>query len=75
LAAALERTFPGRFIPRYSMVTFHPEIPYAEARRRGEQQERVLDRLIAEFPAALESQRLPPQALNPARHYLQEAGL
>jgi kynurenine 3-monooxygenase len=75
LAAALERTFPGRFIPRYSMVTFHPEIPYAEARRRGAQQERVLDRLIAEFPMALDSQQLSPQALNPARHYLQEAGL
>ena len=75
LAAALERAFPGRFIPRYSMVTFHPEIPYAEARRRGAQQERVLDRLIEEFPAALDSQQLPPQAVKPASHYLQEAGL
>ena len=32
---ALERRFPDRFIPRYSMVMFHPEIPYAEALRRG----------------------------------------
>jgi hypothetical protein len=31
------------------MVMFHPEIPYAEAQRRGAQQERVLDQLIARF--------------------------
>ena len=49
LAAELEREFPGRFIPRYSMVMFHPEIPYAEAQRRGAQQERVLDRLVERF--------------------------
>ena len=30
IAMALERAFPGRFIPRYSMVMFHPEIPYAD---------------------------------------------
>jgi kynurenine 3-monooxygenase len=47
LALELERRFPGRFIPRYAMVMFHPEIPYAEARRRGALQERVLDALLA----------------------------
>jgi kynurenine 3-monooxygenase len=47
LAADLARRFPGRFIPRYSMVMFHPEIPYAEAQRRGLAQERVLDALRA----------------------------
>lgn len=35
LARALERLYPGRIIPRYSMVMFHPEIPYATALRRG----------------------------------------
>ncbi len=35
LARALERLFPGRVIPRYSMVMFHPEIPYATAQQRG----------------------------------------
>jgi kynurenine 3-monooxygenase len=49
LAAELEREFPGRFIPRYSMVMFHPEIPYAEAQRRGAQQELLLDRLVERF--------------------------
>jgi kynurenine 3-monooxygenase len=52
LSQALERDFPGRFIPRYSMVMFHPEIPYAEAQRRGAQQERILDALLAGAPPA-----------------------
>jgi kynurenine 3-monooxygenase len=43
LALELERQFPDRFIPRYSMVMFHPEIPYAEALRRGEVQAEILD--------------------------------
>ena len=47
LALALERRFPERFIPRYSMVMFHPEIPYAEALRRGAIQARLLEELDA----------------------------
>jgi len=47
LATRLERAFPGRFIPRYSMVMFHAEIPYAEALRRGALQESLLDALLA----------------------------
>jgi kynurenine 3-monooxygenase len=42
LAMELERRFPSRFIPRYSMVMFHPEIPYAEALRRGAEQDEIL---------------------------------
>lgn len=49
LAAELERRFPARFIPRYSMVMFHPEIGYAEAQRRGAKQQLVLDALSARF--------------------------
>jgi kynurenine 3-monooxygenase len=45
LAFELERRFPGRFIPRYSMVMFHPEISYAEAQRRGQAQARILHNL------------------------------
>jgi kynurenine 3-monooxygenase len=47
LAAQLERAFPDRFIPRYSMVMFHPEIAYSEAQRRGLAQQRVLDALLS----------------------------
>ena len=35
LSAILEERHPGRFIPRYSMVSFHADIPYFEAERRG----------------------------------------
>ena len=45
LSFELERRFPGRFIPRYSMVMFHPEIPYAEAQRRGAAQAQILREL------------------------------
>jgi kynurenine 3-monooxygenase len=45
IAMALERRFPDRFIPRYAMVMFHPEIPYAEALRRGVVQAQLLEAL------------------------------
>jgi kynurenine 3-monooxygenase len=44
-ARELERRHPGRFIPRYAMVMFHPEIGYAEALRRGQVQQQILDEL------------------------------
>jgi len=47
LSFELERRFPGRFVPRYSMVMFHPEIPYAEAQQRGARQARILAELTA----------------------------
>jgi kynurenine 3-monooxygenase len=75
LAGALERQFPGRFIPRYSMVTFHPEISYAEAQRRGAQQERVLDLLSEQFPGALTTGQLSSGALALVRQNLEQAGL
>jgi kynurenine 3-monooxygenase len=46
LSSELERRFPGRFIPRYSMVMFHAEIPYADALQRGATQERLLDAML-----------------------------
>jgi kynurenine 3-monooxygenase len=51
IAMDLERRFPDRFIPRYSMVMFHPEIPYAEALRRGEIQAEILVELDAKREA------------------------
>jgi kynurenine 3-monooxygenase len=62
LGARLEREFPGRFIPRYSMVMFHPEIGYAEALRRGAVQAEILaavDAGEADARALIEA-RLPP---------------
>ncbi len=70
LALTLERLFPERFIPRYSMVMFHPEIGYAEAQRRGNIQALILDELdgtagargAPDFEAAADmiQKRLPP---------------
>jgi kynurenine 3-monooxygenase len=45
LALELERRFPRHFIPRYSMVTFHHEIPYRTAQQRGLTQAEILNDL------------------------------
>jgi kynurenine 3-monooxygenase len=45
LSLELERRFPRRFIPRYSMVMFHHEIPYQTALHRGDVQAGILDAL------------------------------
>jgi kynurenine 3-monooxygenase len=47
LSLELERRFPKHFIPRYSMVMFHHEIPYATAYQRGQVQQQVLEELTA----------------------------
>ena len=47
LAFELERRVPERFIPRYSMVMFHAEIPYAIAQQRGAEQQALLGELTA----------------------------
>ena len=57
IAMGLERRFPDRFIPRYSMVMFHPEIPYAEALRRGALQAQLLEELDPGSDAAPDAQR------------------
>ena len=70
IAMELERRFPDRFIPRYSMVMFHPEIPYAEAQRRGTVQAEILQAIDSKRDASgatdeklaetLVKERLPP---------------
>ncbi len=43
LAFELEAMLPGHFIPRYSMVMFHADIPYLVAQQRGEVQKALLE--------------------------------
>ena len=43
LAFELERMLPEHFIPRYSMVMFHADIPYLVAQQRGEVQKSLLE--------------------------------
>jgi kynurenine 3-monooxygenase len=45
LSLELERRFPRRFIPRYSMVMFHHEVPYLTAQQRGATQAEILSEL------------------------------
>jgi len=45
LSLELERRFPRRFIPRYSMVMFHHDIPYLIAQQRGTIQADILSDL------------------------------
>ena len=45
LSFELERRLPRHFVPRYSMVMFHDEIPYADAQARGEVQKQLLAEL------------------------------
>ncbi len=66
---ALEGKFPGRFIPRYSMVMFHPEISYADALERGRRQQEILALLTRERDAFRDVR------LDDAERLLAEAGL
>jgi kynurenine 3-monooxygenase len=71
LSLELERRFPRRFIPRYSMVMFHHEIPYLTAQQRGATQSQILSDMTRGTVNALSevdfecaereiNQRLPP---------------
>jgi len=70
LSFELERRLPNRFIPRYSMVMFHEEIPYATAQERGAIQQKLLEELTEnvdtieqidlDSAAAEIEKRLPP---------------
>jgi kynurenine 3-monooxygenase len=53
LSLELERRFPRRFIPRYSMVMFHHEIPYLTAQQRGAVQSEILSDLTRGAVGAL----------------------
>jgi kynurenine 3-monooxygenase len=75
LSLELERRYPKRFVPRYSMVMFHDEIPYAVAMERGRIQNKILAQLTrnvstlaaVDFQAAqrMIEERLTPIGLQP----------
>lgn len=70
LSFELEKRLPGRFIPRYSMVMFHADIPYLVAQQRGEIQSALLeeftstansiDEVDLDAAASAVENRLPP---------------
>jgi 2-polyprenyl-6-methoxyphenol hydroxylase-like FAD-dependent oxidoreductase len=66
LALALQQRHPARFIPRYAMVMFRPDIPYSVALARGRIQQQMLEELTRDAVPDLAladrmvAQRLPP---------------
>lgn len=47
IEAYLHEKYPTEWIPAYSQVTFSPHIRYSEALRRGQQQEAIMQELMA----------------------------
>lgn len=46
IEARLHELFPDKWIPLYSMVTFHDNIPYSQAYYAGKQQEKIMDEVM-----------------------------
>ena len=47
IEAKFSARFPELWTPLYSLVTFSPDVPYAEALRIGDEQNRVMDSIMA----------------------------
>ncbi len=50
IEAKFHDAYPDLWTPLYSMVTFSPEVPYSEALRVGDEQKRVMDKIM-QLPA------------------------
>ena len=46
IEAKFSAAFPALWTPLYSMVTFSPDMPYSEALRIGDEQKRIMDRIM-----------------------------
>ncbi|WP_203293620.1 FAD-dependent oxidoreductase [Luteirhabdus pelagi] len=46
LETAFEKEFPQEYFSKYSLVTFHEDIPYSEAMKRGRAQDKAMLNLI-----------------------------
>ena len=47
IEAKFSQRFPDLWKPLYSMVTFSPDIPYSEALRVGDEQNRIMEKIMA----------------------------
>jgi len=47
IEAKFSMRFPELWTPLYSMVTFSPDVPYSEALRIGDEQNKVMERIMA----------------------------
>ena len=46
IEANIQRKYPEKWIPAYSLVTFSPDIRYSEALTRGEKQEQIMKEIM-----------------------------
>jgi kynurenine 3-monooxygenase len=46
IEARIHELYPEKWIPLYSMVTFHDEVRYSEAYRVGELQKKIMDEVM-----------------------------
>jgi kynurenine 3-monooxygenase len=46
IEAKLHELYPDRWIPLYSMVTFHDDIRYSEAYETGQRQRKIMDEVM-----------------------------
>ncbi|MDH5366117.1 MAG: FAD-dependent monooxygenase [Cyclobacteriaceae bacterium] len=46
IEAKLHEQYPNKWIPLYSMVTFHEEMRYSEAIQKGEKQKDIMDKVM-----------------------------
>lgn len=47
IEAKFSRRYPELWTPLYSMVTFSPDVPYSEALRVGDEQNKVMEKIMA----------------------------
>lgn len=46
IEARIHQLYPTRWIPLYSMVTFHEEIRYSDALKQGQEQKKIMDKIM-----------------------------
>ncbi len=46
IEARINEKFPGKWTPQYTLVTFSPEVDYAEAQRLGNHHNKVMDKVM-----------------------------
>lgn len=62
IEARIHQLYPSKWIPLYSMVTFHEEIRYSEALKQGQEQKKIMDRIMAipEIASIWQTSDFPP---------------
>ena len=46
IEAHLNKLYPAKFIPQYTLVTFSDDVPFSEAQRVGREQDAIMQELM-----------------------------